>query len=185
MREAVLSPHPDGTVDVTIQGGEEELRSTFRSVPEACNFLERAGWHKEDRGGGNVVFVEAHRTLHPFVAVPMIRSTTFTLERNAYQAGKEWIDILGFQYPPVIGNPWAFCFNAGSWNSLDPDPILGMVSPWGVKIGGIGIWPTRDMAALMAREYVKGLERIYGPELFWAAVRAYLLGRVHPVEAAQ
>lgn len=155
------------TFEVVItHGSGVRTRMHFKSEQEARHyFLDQLGWY-EDQG----VWYD-HEAIFPcFVPVP----------RFAHGVYQSFLSATG-EYPITIwstrcsmgGMPGvfeAFYYQVYGVGFVDFDPILTIASPFPLKIGAVGAWPSTFVAVEAAKAFYNNLLENYGHEYFRRAV---------------
>lgn len=179
MRSADIIVEPSGKAVVLVTVGLAVVtRLEFANRGEAELYLRKAGWKEVSADRWSEVGV-------PYFFPVMVPPPMGTLSSSVGRAGKLGdLDVLAFAFQCAYeSDRWAFCYRhrvpAGyfclkypSWS--DCDPVLGLFCPDGVKAGGIGIWPSAELAIDMGVRMLDKWRATYGDDFLAAAVACYV-----------
>jgi len=169
MTTAKLCNYIGSTFEVIItHGSGVQTKMYFNTEQEARHhFIDQLGWY-EDQG----VWYDHEAILPSFVPVPRFAHGGYQSRLLADGVCNWPITIWSIRCSVfgIQGTFEAFYYQVQGVGFMDFDPVLSIASPFPLKIGAIGAWPSTYTSVEAAKAFYDQLLETYGHEYFRRAV---------------
>jgi len=147
---------------IITHGSGVQTKMYFKTADEARHyFMDQLGWY-EDQG----VWFDHEAILPSFVPVPRFTHGNYC---GCLDKAGDWpmtIWTIRCSVAGIQGTFEAFYYQVQGVEFMDFDPVLSIASPFPLKIGAIGAWPSTYTAVEAAKAFYDQLLETYGHEYF-------------------